>query len=38
MIFEQEAEDFFSDQGRQAAGILCVFQSFSSEELGKKIR
>jgi len=38
MIFGQEAEVFFADQAGKAAGILCVFQGFSSAELGQKIR
>ena len=38
MIFEQTARDFATDQEWKTAGILCVFQGFSSAELGEKIR
>ena len=38
MIFEQEAEDFATNQEWKSAGILCVFQGFSSAGLEQKIR
>ena len=32
------AKDFFSNFALETAGILCVFQGFHKQKLGKKIR
>jgi hypothetical protein len=32
------AQDFFSNFVLKTAGILCVFQGFQKQKLGKKIR
>jgi hypothetical protein len=32
------AKDFFSNFALKTAGILCVFQGFYKQKLGKKIR
>ena len=35
---ELTARDFSPDEGFQSGGILCVFPTFKTAQLGKKIR
>jgi hypothetical protein len=37
-FFQGWAKDFFSNSALKTAGILCVFQGFHKQKLGKKIR